>query len=334
MANATLLNDMRTALESDLQHSLAPLQNDLAQPIADMISYHLGWKQNGAEGKRVRPIYTLLCCAASGGAWEKALPAASAIEWIHNFSLIHDDIQDQSKTRRGRDTLWALEGVAQAINTGDAVFAISRITIQRLIDRGLSPQVTLNVMACLDQACLQLTVGQHLDLDFEARTSVKVAEYLEMIGRKTGALLEAACKVGSLVGDPSGNRADHFGEFGRQVGLAFQMYDDLLGIWGNSDQTGKPTGDDILSRKKTLPILYGMERSNLVRELWTHNLDQNDLLEDMLEALEASGAKSHVQQQAESFTQNALDALQRAQPLQPFGQELEELSLSLLRRVS
>lgn len=334
MELSQLLHEMRLAIEADLEVSLAPLTVGYAQPIGSMISYHLGWNQPGAEGKRVRPIFTLLCCAAAGGDWKSSLPAASAIEWIHNFSLIHDDIEDQSSKRRGRETLWAREGIAQAINTGDSVFALARLAAQRLVALGASTETTLQVMAHLDQACLDLTIGQHLDIAFESRSMVNVDEYMAMIAGKTAALLEAACVIGATI---AGGDADHlpqYRQFGRNVGLAFQMYDDLLGIWGEVDVTGKPAGDDLAARKKTLPLLYGMENSSTVVDLWTAGLEKQMAVESLILALEESGARAHVLQQAESFTRIALEALRKAQPLQPFGEELERLALSLLQRAS
>jgi geranylgeranyl diphosphate synthase type I len=334
MGKSKSLNQMRSAIEADLKTSLAPIEQGMAQPIHEMIAYHLGWNQAGAEGKRVRPVFTLLCCAAVSGSWEQALPAASAIEWLHNFSLIHDDIQDQSTTRRGRETLWAREGIAQAINTGDAVFALARLTTQRLLELGVPSEVTLQVIARLDQACLELTIGQHLDIAFEGRQQVVEKEYLAMIAGKTGALLDAACSVGALIGGANKDAIKQYSQFGRNVGLAFQMYDDLLGIWGDSESTGKPAGDDILSHKKTLPILFGIENSPTVRALWMEDLEQEEKLLAMIAELELVGAKTHVLEQAEQFTKLALKALQQAQPLQPYGQELEKLALSLLRRLS
>jgi geranylgeranyl diphosphate synthase type I len=332
MRASALLSKMRAAIEADLNASLQPLRQELASPIGEMIAYHLGWNQSGAEGKRVRPLLTLLCCGAVNEDWKCALPAASAIEWIHNFSLIHDDIQDQSKTRRGRETLWARQGVAQAINTGDAVFALSRLTTQRLMDLGIASEVILRTQALLDQACLELTVGQHLDIAFEDRASVQIGEYMDMISGKTSALLYAACACGALIAGADIDKLNHFGEFGQNVGLAFQMHDDLLGIWGDTASTGKPAGDDLRSRKKTLPILYGIQHAQPVQELWKGPLSNEDEIQKMIIALENAGAKAHVVDQAEKFTQRALLSLQQAQPLQPYGEELEKLARQLLQR--
>ncbi len=332
MENNQFLDQLRESIEADLQISLQPLLQDLAKPIGDMVAYHLGWKQTGAEGKRIRPTFTLLCCAAAQGEWQHALPAASAIEWIHNFSLIHDDIEDKSETRRGRETVWVRHGIPQAINTGDAVFALARLTTRRLLDQGISSNQVLQIQTILDQACLELTIGQHLDLDFERRNDISIEAYMTMIGGKTAALLEAACIVGAILADVKEATQKSYGDFGRNVGLAFQMHDDLLGIWGNVESTGKPAGDDIRSRKKTLPVLYGMQHSMQARKLWESPLSSENDIQSIIEIFEEAGAKAFVSKQAEEFTENALTSLKQAQPLQPFGDMLTTLALQLLQR--
>lgn len=332
MENNDLLDQLRVSIEADLKVSLEPLLKDLASPMGDMVTYHLGWNQAGAEGKRIRPTFTLLSCAAVKGEWRHALPAASAVEWIHNFSLIHDDIEDKSETRRGRETVWIRHGVPQAINTGDAVFALARLTTRRLLGEGVASDRIFQLQSVLDQACLELTVGQHLDLDFETRNDVSTEAYMAMIGGKTAALLEAACVVGAILGDANQAALKLYGEFGRNVGLAFQMHDDLLGIWGDVESTGKPAGDDIRSRKKTLPILYGIQHSQQARQLWEGTLTSENDVQIIIEALEAAGAKAFVSDQAEKFTETALTSLKQAQPLQPYGDILRSLALQLLQR--
>ncbi|TFH37890.1 MAG: polyprenyl synthetase family protein [Anaerolineales bacterium] len=332
MEPSELLTQMRASIEAELKTSLQPLQEGSAAAIGEMVAYHLGWNFPGAEGKRIRPVFSLLCCGAVCGNWQSALPVASAVEWVHNFSLIHDDIQDQSATRRGRDTVWTRSGIAQAINTGDAIFTLARLATQRLNEVGISPASIIRIHNLLDQASLELTIGQHLDMDFEARGSVQVDEYMEMIAGKTGALLYAACAAGALVGGADEAKFALYGEFGRNVGLAFQMYDDLLGIWGDSKSTGKPAGDDIRSRKKTLPILYGIQNSGPARTRWEGSLSSEAQVGAMIQALEDTGARAHTLKQAEQFTQRALISLHQAQALQPYGDKLEKLSLRLLKR--
>lgn len=323
---------MRASIEADLKSSLQPLREDVASPIAEMIAHHMGWDLPGAEGKRIRPTFTLLCCGAVSGQWQSALPVASAIEWIHNFSLIHDDIQDHSATRRGRETVWTRHGIAQAINVGDALFGLARLTTERLIDHGVSSDSLVQIQGIIDKACLDLTIGQYLDMDFEQRTNVQSDEYLHMITNKTGALLFAACAAGAVFGGADETQRSHYGDFGRNVGMAFQMYDDLLGIWGETSSTGKPAGDDLRSRKKTLPVLYGIESSEQVRNLWEGSLTSDAQISNMISALEEAGVESYVLEQATRFTQKALSSLKQARPLQPYADQLEMLARQLLNR--
>ena len=167
-----------------------------------MLTYHMGWSDvdgnpvEGQSGKRVRPLLCLMACEAAGGTWENALPAAAALELVHNFSLIHDDIQDQGDLRRGQPTVWKVWGVPQAINAGDALFTMAHQAALRLSERGVPPTTTLAALSILDQTCLRLTQGQYLDMSFEERDTVDVESYLHMIEGKSAALLSASAWIG------------------------------------------------------------------------------------------------------------------------------------------
>ncbi len=238
-----------------------------------LLEYPLGWvtaegtplEQTG--GKRVRPLLLLLCAEAAGGYWRAALPAAAAVELLHNFSLIHDDIEDASPLRHGRPTAWKQWGIANAINAGDAMFALAYTALAGL-SQSTSPEVTIEAWAIFNEMNLNLTRGQHLDMRFETQNTVSTSEYVAMIEGKSAALLAASAQLGGLIG--SGNRAvaDHYRLFGLNLGLAFQIRDDILGIWGDPDVTGKSAATDILARKKSLPTLFGLEHSPELRDLY------------------------------------------------------------------
>jgi len=329
-----LTSRMLSEIETELLLTLDSFPSDWYREIAEMIAYHLGWDGEGAgaRGKRVRPLLTLLTCAASGGDWHQALPAAAAIELIHNFSLVHDDIQDRSDTRRGRPTVWKRWGIAQAINTGDALFVAAHQAASRLSGRSVPPHTVLAVRDRLDHACLRLTHGQHLDLAFELSPHVTESAYLEMIAGKTAALLEGATAAGSLVADAPAPRVARFAEFGLHLGLAFQILDDILGIWGEPSVTGKPSGDDLIQRKKSLPVVKGLAVSPDFARLWAVGDLTASGLKQMRQALEDSGVLRESRQAAEEHTGLALAALEAAQPVPAVGRELRALSDNLLQR--
>jgi geranylgeranyl diphosphate synthase type I len=232
--------------------------------LAGMGRYHLGWVDREFtssvdglvdKGKRVRPLIAILCCAAAGGKPEDAAPLAAAVELLHNFTLVHDDIQDQSPTRRHRATVWSLWGPAQAINAGDALFAAAHIALYRLRRSGNPAELVLRLAEAFDRMTIEIVAGQVLDLSFEDRADVAPAEYLRMIAGKTAAIVRYAAWAGALLGGADEATADRFGAFGLALGLGFQVQDDLRGVWGSSEQSGKAAAVDIRRKKQSLPIL-------------------------------------------------------------------------------
>ena len=204
-----------------------------------MLHYHLGWADEELQpiqtpsGKRLRPLLCLLSCQASGGEPSQALPAACAIELIHNFSLVHDDIQDGSQTRRGRRAVWDIWGLDQGINAGDGLFALAHLALHRLSDRGVPPSRQLAASAALDRACMALCEGQFFDMTFEDLLDVDLDQYIWMIRRKTAALLAAATEIGAILATDDAPGIERFYRFGVHLGFAFQIQDDVLGNWGN-----------------------------------------------------------------------------------------------------
>lgn len=298
-----------------------------------MLHYHLGWADvdfmpaTFPVGKRLRPMLCLLSCQAAGGDPQASLPAAAALELLHNFSLIHDDVEDHSELRRGRPTLWKVWGMAQAINAGDALYSIAHTAFHRLRDFGVPPDRQIEARARFDQTCLRLTQGQFLDLSFESRSDVSVQEYIEMIGGKTAVLVSSAAAIGAILA--GSDRADHYTEFGRCLGLAFQIQDDVLGIWGDPEVTGKSAANDIADRKKSLPVLYGLENNQELRELYAApGID----VQRVVKLLKQVGAKEHAERLANDYTQKAAAALDAAQPQGEAGEALRELAQSLLWR--
>ncbi len=303
-----------------------------------MLQYHMGWVDEALQpavvsgGKRIRPLLCLLACSAAGGDWQQAVPAAAAIEILHNFSLIHDDIEDASPTRRGRKTLWRIWGVAQAINTGDAMFAIAHLALNRLVTRSVEPGIVVQALRRFDETCVQLTQGQFADMDFEKRQRVSVSEYLEMITGKTAVLIALSAELGARIAGANSETIEHYAEYGRMLGLAFQVIDDILGIWGDESLTGKSTATDIITKKKTLPVLHGLSQSAALQQLYAHSQADEAFVKQAIALLNEVGSHDFALQKAAEYSANATYHLQAAAPVGDAGQALSQLTRTLLNR--
>jgi geranylgeranyl diphosphate synthase type I len=302
-----------------------------------MLHYHLGWADEQFapasinSGKRIRPMLCVLACQAAQGDPAQAIPAAASIELLHNFSLIHDDIEDNSPTRRGRPAVWKLWSIPQAINSGDGMFAIAHIAIDRLRLRGVPPERVLDVRGIFDRACLALTHGQYLDISFESRQRVSVDEYLRMIAGKTSALIGACAAIGATLA--GSDAVAHYETFGRELGLAFQIQDDILGIWGDEALTGKSVESDVATRKKSLPAVYALERSEKLRAFYAApEVDVPAAIAEM----DAVGARAFAEQAAREHHERSMAALEAsgARCASDAGQALFELAESLLGRAA
>ena len=305
--------------------------------LRTMLLYHLGFADaQGAParisaGKRIRPMLVLLGCQAAGGDPMHALPAAAAVELMHNFSLIHDDIEDGDELRRGRPTLWKVWGIAQAINSGDAMFAMSHLALLRCSLRGVDPVRVVRAMGVFGCTNVHLTAGQHLDIGFETRSDVSGAEYGIMIEGKTAALIRASLEIGAILGGGNDAQIAALGEFGRCLGLSFQLQDDVLGIWGDPQQTGK-AGSDLIHRKKTLPTIFAAEQDPIVRDEYMRALSVSEADAAILrERITIAGGRAHTEAAAEAAYRNGQNALNAAGS-SPAVALLEELARSLLGR--
>jgi geranylgeranyl diphosphate synthase type I len=245
---------------------------------------------------------------------DRALPAAVALELIHNFTLIHDDVEDGSETRHGRPTLWRVFGVPLAINAGDGMFVLGREHLLRLADAGVPPERVLAAIALLDEACVWLCEGQHNDLSFESRPSISVEEYEAMVAGKTAGLLGASMALGALAAGADARTIDAFGECGRWLGMAFQVQDDVLGVWGDPARTGKPVAEDIRSKKKSFPVVWALEHADtrvtdVIARAYATDAPDQAAVQSVVSALDSTGARETSTQIAESWAARALDAL-------------------------
>ncbi len=308
------------SIEAEMRAVLASEEQAVAAHYG-MMHYHMGWVNAHFEpetlpaGKRLRPLLCLMACVELGGDARQAVPAAAAVEILHNFSLVHDDIEDGDETRRHRPTVWKLWGVPQAINAGDAMFALAFASVERLADRGVPAATTLTALRIFTEMCVALTEGQHLDMSFETRTAVTVDEYLRMIQGKTAALIGASVAMGGLVGGADSGSDEALRRFGQSIGLAFQIQDDMLGIWGDPSVTGKAAGNDILRRKKSLPLLHALNDASTGADL-AELLARPDLgaadLPAALALLDAAGSRAYATSLMESYYAAGLSSLQVA----------------------
>ncbi len=311
-----------------------------AEDFRTMLRYPLGWVDEHNQpypqptGKRIRPTLLLLSAEATGGDWHMALPAAAAVELLHNFSLIHDDIQDDSDIRHGRPTVWKIWGRANAINAGDALFASAYHALNQLANSALDSRIILSIWAIFNRTNLELTRGQHLDMRFEKQASVSVDEYVSMIGGKSAALVSACAQIGALIGSGDEALAAHFAAFGRDLGIAFQIRDDILGIWGDPEVTGKSAATDILSRKKSLPVLYGLSQSGVLSERYSRppfgNTDAD--VDAVIRELHTVHAQEYAVEQERRYFRRALDSLEAADLPGRAAQGLLALAEALFQR--
>jgi len=325
------------AIEDELQQAVKRANNFGNTKLHDMLVYHMGWqgerKDAKSRGKRIRPLLVLLSCSAAGGDWTCALPGATAVELVHNFSLIHDDIEDHSPLRRGRPTIWKKWGIPQAINTGDAMFALAHLEAIRLSET-VSPSIALKAVEILQSTCLHLTQGQYLDLSYESRKDLSLDDYWQMVEGKTAALIAASTELGALAACCDENESSLFHKFGWMLGLAYQVQDDLLGIWGNSSLTGKSSQSDLVTGKITLPVLYGLSKSGKFAERWKQGPIIPGEVNEIINLMEAEGGKEFAQAQISNLFNEALSSLEKTHPSGVAGEALKSLALSLFNRQS
>lgn len=312
-------------------------------PLYQLVTYHLGWTdEHGVAvtadpGKRLRPTLCLLIGEALGCSVPRLLPAAVAIELLHNFSLIHDDIQDASLERRHRPTVWSVWGTAQGINAGDALHVLAQRALLGLRDAGVAGATVLDAMVLFEEASQRLCEGQYLDLAFEGRPDIGIAGYLDMIEGKTASLFGASLEMGALLAGSTPERRQRCRAAGRALGFAFQLQDDVLGTWGLRDETGKSASADLDQRKSTFPLvhtcanageadrerllcLYRQPALSLEEQAWVRRL------------LEATEARAQTEKVARRYLEDALALLNSLDGRRDLLDQLEAAVLSVVDR--
>ncbi|MEJ1105805.1 MULTISPECIES: family 2 encapsulin nanocompartment cargo protein polyprenyl transferase [unclassified Kribbella] len=331
---ADVLGWSRAQVEPALRAAVGSLP-PATRRIAD---YHFGWADEDGNpahadgGKAIRPALVLLTAQAVGGTTEAALPAAVAVELVHNFSLLHDDVMDCDTARRHRATAWTVFGLGPAILAGDALLGLA---FDVLVGSGHPSRGDAARM--LGAAVQELVDGQLADAHFEQRDDVVPAECVRMAQLKTGALLGCCTALGALLGGGRPEQIDHLRLYGEDLGLAYQYVDDLLGIWGQPPVTGKPVYSDLRRRKKSLPVVSALSSSTAAgRELAALYRREDELSDaELVHAaglIEAAGAREGSQAQADALLSAALGELTAAGALAPAVTELERLARLATRR--
>jgi geranylgeranyl diphosphate synthase type I len=324
-----------SAIESELQKQISRLHAPRTRLFYEMLTYHMGWTGEGAgpeaTGKRIRPLLLLLSSAACGAEWMSALPAAAAVELVHNFSLVHDDIQDNSDKRRGRPTTWVNWGMPMAINVGDALFVMSNQAIIDLKESYLA-DIVVRAAEILHNTCLELTRGQFLDMSYEERNDLAVEDYWPMVAGKTAALLSACCHIGALLGGGDDIKQEAYRAFGHYLGLAFQVQDDILGIWGDEALTGKSAASDLIEGKNSLPVLAGLGANGRFAARWRQGSIHADEVRELARLLASEGGYETATDAAQQMTDLALMSLREADPQGQAGDALFALTDKLLKR--
>jgi geranylgeranyl diphosphate synthase, type I len=335
MAFEDLSAEMLVQIEKGLKAAVGRIRDHNLEPMRHMLAYHMGWEGEGAgptaTGKRIRPLLVLLTNAAAEGDWTQAIPAAVAVELVHNFSLIHDDIEDNSPMRRGRLTVWKLWGMPQAINVGDALFTLAHLSLLDL-EGSIPADAVLRAARLLQETCLSLTKGQFLDIAYEMRGDLDLEAYWPMVSGKTAALLATCTELGALITGADAACCAAYREFGHSLGLAFQAQDDFLGIWGDAALTGKSAESDLLTAKKSLPVLYGLSLNGTFAQAWQAGPIQAEDVPKLAGQLKLEGAFDYTLERANLLTDQALKALDLALPHGEAGEALHTLALRLLNR--
>ncbi len=331
-----------TLYRNTVQVELQSVIDSCPPSLRNMLRYHMGWRDeyghpcNREAGKFLRSTLCFLSCQAVGGDTSQVMPAAAAMELIHNFSLIHDDIEDASDERHHQPTVWKLWGQSQAINAGDAMFTLAYLALLKLKEKGMADKKITSSTKMLSMACLDLCEGQCLDVEYENRLDITIEEYLDMASKKTAALLAVSTALGAYLGSEDGKLVDFFQLFGKELGIAYQISDDILGIWGVEKNIGK-SASDISQRKKTLPVVYGLQSSHgearkTLEKLYSQRYIEGEDIKEVMDILDQLGTKDYAENLAEQYYYKALAQLEATQLDTSRQAPLKEIASFLLKR--
>lgn len=325
-----------------LREAIAEHLSPHAERLAAMLEYHLGWRdldlqplaRTAPAGKKLRPALLLLVAQAVGGEITPAARnSAIAVELVHNFSLVHDDIQDHSELRHHRPTLWTVWGMPQGINAGDALFALAQLV---LVQHG--GELAAALARELSSTSLMLAEGQFLDIDLQdGRSTPTLEAYETMIARKTGVLFECACRMGAMAAGASDAQREAYGAYGMELGIAFQEQDDLLGVWGEAAVTGKPDAADIVERKRGLPAAMALSDPHAPDWLRAAYLQEAgelspETVQRIIAHFDRLELRSTIERRVEERYRKALDCLEAANAGEPARGYLAAMCEALVSR--
>ena len=264
-------------------------------------------------GKSIRPLLCITTYSASKIHNSKFIQPSLSLEYIHNFSLIHDDIQDNDEFRHNKPTVWKVWGKPKALTFGNILHNLAYLKLSRE-QTELSKEQVIKISQILNSATLEMIEGQYLDIHFETEKNITENQYLNMISKKTGALLSASVNIGSIIGNYKTKDMHILNKFSESLGYLFQITDDILGIWGNSSKTGKPVGSDIINRKKSLPIIHcknQLNHNDLIKfeKIYSSNKTESDDVEKILDFLNSTNTKSYLNQLTIKYYESCIEYL-------------------------
>ena len=333
----SVLSRYQDVLEPALRNTIS----DRSSFVYDMLRYCMGWSDVAGKpcdlekGKSIRPSLCLFTCEALGGDVNRAVPAAVSLELIHNFSLIHDEIQDFDAIRHHRPTLWNVWGVPKALVAGNVMRVLAEKSMSYMDFE--NPSLIYHSSSIISEACLEMIEGQYMDISFEGETRINVDQYMEMISRKTGALLRSSVHLGAVIGSGNDEVGNLFRCIGAALGFMFQIRDDILGTWGESKATGKPVGADIRRRKNTLPIIHAREAKQGMYDKEISTLYSSEYLSEdetsrVLDILDDTKAMDYCQGLVENYAFQVHNGIKAAGFSKKSDTEFKELIDFLITR--
>lgn len=300
------------------------IRRELDGKLVHMVEYHLGWRnaqfemvRNGNMGKRGRPMLTVLISQLFGKEYTKVFPAATAIEYIHNFSLVFDDIQDKDEIRRGRESVWCLWGEDEAINVGCALQTLASFALSEMLPH-VSQKTVYDAQRYINRIMLRLCHGQQLDISMtKAKELIHLEEYIDMVSGKTAALFEAAAYIGALCAGATKRDQQLCQEFGHYIGMCFQLYDDMVGVWGSKERGLDKPSLDLEKRKKTYPVIHAYSfldersRQELLHIYYANDTLRSGDMEKIREMLDLTGALHETKRRGDLYLDLALTRLRK-----------------------